>query len=73
MKKLKMLYISDHTICFRLPVSAFATVSRKSFNGKFTAKLIDNRAFHVTTTDADISGSLKFLNTLLDKYLVNML
>ena len=24
---------------FKLPVSAFATVARKSFNGKFTAKI----------------------------------
>ena len=46
---------------FRLPASTFATVARKSFNAKFTAKI----AFYVTSTDADI-GSLErlFIYTL---------
>ena len=49
-KKLKILYILDHAICFknlsnnvwrdfRLPVSAFATTTWNSFNGKFAAKI----------------------------------
>ena len=43
----------------RLPVSVFATVARKSFNGKFTAKIeFSDRAFYVAITDSDI-GSRK--------------
>ena len=54
-KKLKILCSLDHTILFkvhwhmaqtifrecmeRLPMSALATVARKSFNGKFTTKI----------------------------------
>ena len=53
---------------FRLQVSAFAVVARKNFNGKFTAKLISDRGFYVTLTDADI-GRQKSLHTLFDKYL----
>ena len=36
---------------FRIPVPAFATVARKSFDGKF--RFFD-QAFYVTITDADI-------------------
>ena len=50
---------------FRLLVSAFETVARKSFNGKSTT-------FYVTITYADI-GSLKSLYTLFDKYLDDLL
>ena len=58
---------------FRLPMSALATVARKSLNGKFTAKIdFFNRAFYVTITDAD-NGSLKSLHRLFHKYLDNML
>ena len=49
-------YVSNNVLrYFRLSVSEFAMVERKSFNGKFTAKtdFID-QAFYVTTTDADI-------------------
>ena len=56
---------------FRLPMSALATVARKSFNGKFTAKidfLID--ILHIA--DADVK-SLKSLHTLFDKDLDHML
>ena len=52
---------------FRLSISALATVAGKSFNGKFTA----HRLFYITA-NADI-GSLKFLQTLFDKYLDHML
>ena len=52
----------------QLPVSAFATVARKNFDGKFTA-IID---FYVTITGADI-GSLESLHTLFDMYLNHML
>ena len=58
----------------RLSMSAFATVARKSYNGKFTAKI----AFPIghfnlpLITDADI-GSLKSLHTLFDKHLDRML
>ena len=59
---------------FRLPRSALATVDRKSFNGKFTAKnYFSDRAFYVThDSDADIL-SLKSLLTLFDKFLDHML
>ena len=53
---------------FRLPVPAFATVLRKSFNGTFLQKLIFRLGIYVTITYADI-GSLKFVHTLFDKYL----
>ena len=56
---------------FRLPMSALATVARKSFNGKFTAKFSD-RAFYVPIANADI-GSLKSLHTLFDRYLDHVL
>ena len=53
----------------RLPMSALATVARKSFNGKSTAKILfSDRAFYVTIADAD-TGNLKSLHTLFDKYL----
>ena len=48
------------------PVSAFATVARKSFNDKFTEKKIA-RVFYVTITDADI-GSQKSIHSLLYRY-----
>ena len=56
-------------------MSAFATVVRKCFNGKFTAKIgFYIRNFIVIITDADI-GSLKSLHPLfdIDKYLNHML
>ena len=57
----------------RLPVSASATVARKSFNGKFIAKLdFPMRAFYVTINDTVI-GSLKSLHTLFDTYLDHMM
>ena len=88
-KKLKILCSLNHTILFkfhkhmvqiflkecmeRLSMSALATVARKSFNGKFTAKIkFSDRVVHVTIADADI-GSLKSLHTLFDKYLDHML
>ena len=47
-------------------MSALATVARKSFNSKFTAKInFSDRAFYVTIADADI-GSPKSLHTLFD-------
>ena len=50
----------------RLPISAFATISRKSFNGKFTAKIdFPFLTFYVAIVDADI-GSIKSLHTLFD-------
>ena len=55
-------------------MSAFATVARKSFNDKFTAK-IDFPIGHFMlpfNTDAD-SGSLKSLHTLFHKYLEHRL
>ena len=58
---------------FRLPRSALATVVRKSFNGKFTAKnWFSDRAVYVNHSDADIL-SLKCLLTLFDKFLDHML
>ena len=43
---------------FRLPISALATVTRKSFNGKFILQIwFSDRVFYVTITDA--VGSLK--------------
>ena len=57
----------------RLLVSAFATVARKNFNGKYTAKIdFSHRAFYVTVTDADI-GSRKpatHIHEYLDRMLV---
>ena len=56
---------------FRPPMSALATVARKSFNGKFTAK-IDFPIGHFTLpyiADADIGS----LHKLFDKYLDDML
>ena len=47
-------------------MSALATVTWKSFIGKFTTKLLSDRVFYVTIADADI-------HTLLDKYLDHML
>ena len=38
----------------RLPMSALATVARKSFNGKFTAKIDFSIRHYVTIADADI-------------------
>ena len=57
---------------FRLPVSALVTVARKSFKGKFTAKIDFPIEHFMLPFDADI-GSLKSLHTLLDKYLDDML
>ena len=58
---------------FRLPMSALATVARKRFNYKFTAKIdFSDRAFQVTIAYADL-GSLQSLHTLFDKYLNHML
>ena len=57
---------------FRLSMSALETVAGKSFKGKLLQKLISDRVFYVTITDAD-SGSLKSLHTLFDKYLDHML
>ena len=56
---------------FRLPVSSFAMIAMKGFNGKFTTRICD-RAFYVTITDAD-NGRQKSLHTLFDKYLNHML
>ena len=54
-------------------MSALAMVTRKSFNGKFTAKIdFPIGHFYVTITDADI-GSLKSLHTLFDENLDLML
>ena len=55
-------------------MSALAMVARKSFNGKFTAKikLIFRSGTYVSIADADIK-SLNFLHTLFDKYLCHML
>ena len=50
---------------FRFPMSAFATVARKSFKDKFTAK-IDFLVEH-SFADADI-GNLKSLHTFFDKH-----
>ena len=48
----------------QIPVSAFAMVARKSFNGKFTAKFDFpvGHFIYVIITDAD-NGSLKSLHT----------
>ena len=50
-------------------------VARKSFNGKFTAKIrFSDRAFYVTIADADADNEgLKSLHTLFDKYLDHIL
>ena len=54
-------------------MSALATVARKSFNSKFTAKnWFSERAFYVTIANADIV-SLKSFHALFDKYLDHML
>ena len=53
---------------FRLPLSALATVARKSFKGQIYCKnWFYDRACYITIADANI-GSLKFLNTLFDKF-----
>ena len=58
---------------FRLPMPALATVARKRFNGKSTAKIdIPNRHFYVTIADA-ANGSQKSLHKLFGKYLDHML
>ena len=57
---------------FRLPMSSLATVKRKSFNGKFAAKIDFPTCILCYIADADI-GSLKSLHTLFDKYLDHML
>ena len=50
-------------------MSALATVARKTFNGKFTAKIdFPIGSFYVTIADAGI-GSLKSPHTLFDKHL----
>ena len=57
---------------FRLPMSALATVARKKFNGKFTAKnWFSDRALYLIA-DANI-GSVKSRHALFDKYLDHML
>ena len=54
-------------------MSDLTAVARKSFNGKFTAKIdCSDRAFYDTLADADI-GQLKSLHTLFDKSLDHML
>ena len=54
-------------------MSTLATVARKSYNGKFTAKNdFPIGHFYVAIADADI-GSLKSLHTLFDTYLDQML
>ena len=54
-------------------MSALATVTGKSFNCKFIAKIyFPIGLFYVTIADADI-GSLMSLHTLFDKYLDHML
>ena len=54
-------------------MSALATVTRKSFNGKFTAK-IDFPIGHFMLPLLMLTfGSLKFLHKLIDKYLDHML
>ena len=55
---------------FRLPMSSFSIVVRKSFSGKFTA----NIDFPIGNfmSDADV-GSVKSLLTLFNKYLDHML
>ena len=53
-------------------MSTLATVARKRFNGKFTAKHDFPIGRFITIVDADI-GSLKSLHTLYDKYLDHML
>ena len=55
-------------------MSALAMLARKSFNGKFTAKIdFPIGHFYATIADADIGSCLKSLNTLFDKYLDHML
>ena len=54
-------------------MSALATVTWKSFEGKFIAKIdFPIRYFMLPVADADI-GSPKSLHTLFDKYLDHML
>ena len=59
---------------FRLPMIAFETVARKIFNSKLLQKFISNQIHWSddTITNADM-GSLKFLHTLFDRYLNQML
>ena len=50
-------YVSSN-VCrdFRRPLSTFAMVERKSFNGKFKSKnYFSDWAFYVTIIDADIT------------------
>ena len=54
---------------FRLPVSAFATVARKSFKGNFTAKIDFLIGYFLLLYITD--G--KSLHTLFDKYLDHMM
>ena len=56
-------------------MSALATVTRKTFNSKFTAKIdFPIGYFYVTIANADIDiGSQKSLHTLFDKYWYHML
>ena len=57
----------------RLPMSALATVARKSFNGKFTAK-IDFQIGHFMLPSLMLTLKVcKSLHTLFDKYLDHML
>ena len=58
---------------FRLPMSAFAAVARKGFNGKFTAKinfLIELLKVPLLMLTLEV---LKSLHRLFDKYLDHML
>ena len=57
---------------FRLPVSAFATLALKSFNGKFTV-IVDFLLGHFMSPLLTLIGSLKSLHKLVDKYLNQML
>ena len=57
---------------FILPMSALATVGRKRFNGKFTAKIDFPIGHFMFNVDTDIR-SVKSLHTLFDKYLDPML
>ena len=57
----------------RLPMSALATVARKRFMAKFTAKIeFPIGYFYIIIDDADIK-SLKSLYTLFDEYFDHML
>ena len=57
-----------------LPMSALATVARKSFDSKFTAKIDFPIGHFMLPLIADTNiESLKSLHTLFDKYLDHML